>query len=634
MSSPFISKPRDTYPYARWRMLPLEAVALTEGFWAQRQEINRQVSLLHAYHMLEQAGNFHNLRLAAGLAEGQYRGRIFLDSDIYKWLEAVSYELHNYPNTELEKLADEAIDLIRAAQQSDGYLNSYYQVVEPDGRWSDLDFGHELYCAGHLFQAAVAHYRATHTTKLLEVATRFADLLCATFGPDKRPGAPGHPEVEMALVELYRLTAKPAYLDLAKFFVDQRGQGIMRGLGWAKAEYHQDRAPVRQAAEVEGHAVRAMYLNAGVTDLYLETGEQALLEALWRQWQNMVAGKLHLTGGLGARYEGESFGDSYELPADRCYCETCAAIGSIMWNWRMLLSTGDGRFADLIEQTLYNGFLSGLALDGKHFFYMNPLLSRGGYTRQPWYAVACCPPNVMRLLASLGQYLATRDDTGIQVHLYSPATLKTELASGRPVALTMQTGYPWQGQVKLTIQETDASTWQLRLRLPGWRPKVQVTLNEQPVEALTLETGYLVLERAWQPGDRVELVLAMEPYLVEAHPRVDAVRNSVALLRGPLVYCLEEIDQPGINLMDIELDETAPLEAIWREALLPEGVMVIQAKGCIVADDSWQGQLYRPLSSSGTLARKSVSLTAIPYYAWANRGANAMRVWLPRARSS
>ncbi|MBI1879878.1 MAG: glycoside hydrolase family 127 protein [Chloroflexi bacterium] len=615
-------------------MLAPDAVSLTGGFWSQWQDTNRRITLRHGYQMLEQAGNFDNLRVAAGLSEGQYRGRLFNDSDVYKWLEAVAYELHRDPEAELQKLADEAIDLVGAAQQSDGYLNSYYQLTKPEGRWTDLDFGHELYCAGHLFQAAVAYYRATHTTKLLDITTRFADLLCATFGPDKRPGAPGHPEVEMALVELYRATNQAAYLNLAKFFVDQRGKGVMRGLGWAKAEYHQDRMPVRQAAEVEGHAVRAMYLNVGVTDLYLETGEEALLAALEWQWHDMVGTKLHLTGGLGARYEGESFGDSYELPADRCYCETCAAIGSIMWNWRMLLVTGEARFADLIEQTLYNGFLSGLALDGQHFFYMNPLLSRGGYSRQPWYGVACCPPNIMRLLASLGHYVATRDAAGLQIHLYNSALIATELASGRPLVLALKTDYPWQGQAQVTLQETDGSTWSLRLRVPGWCSNLQVTLNGQLVERPTLEADYLLLERAWQPGDVVELALAMPPYLVEAHPRVDAIRDSLAIQRGPIVYCLEAIDQPNLNLLDLQLDETAPLEAVWREDLLPEGVMAVQATGYVVDSDEWPGHLYRPLNASRSQARQPVRLTAIPYYAWANRGANAMRVWLPRARTS
>ena len=628
-----VSLTRDMYfPYARWRMLPLEATVLTDGFWSQRQSINRRITLQHGYQMLEKAGNFHNFRVAAGLADGHYRGPVFLDSDVYKWLEAVAYELHVHPNVELQQQADEVIALIEAAQQSDGYLNTHYQVVEHGQRWIDLDFGHELYCAGHLFQAAVAHHRATRSTKLLAVATRFADLLCNTFGPDKRQGACGHPEVETALVDLYRVTHRSAYLDLAKFFIDQRGKGVMRGMNWMKAEYHQDRVPVRQASEIEGHAVRAMYLNMGVTDLYLETGEEALLAAMKRQWQDMVSGKLLLTGGVGSRYEGESFGAPYELPADRCYCETCAAIGSLMWNWRMLLATGEGRFADLMERQLYNGILSGLAFDGWNFFYMNPLLSQGDYGRQPWQIVACCPPNIMRLLASLTQYLATQDNAGVQIHLYNTATIRAEPSIGRPIALNMQTDYPWQGRVQIGIQGADGSTWQLRLRVPEWCSQVIATINGQPIDIPRVEAGYLVVERAWQLGDVISLQLPMEAMLVEAHPRVDAVRGSLAIQRGPVMYCLEGVDHPGLNLMDIRLDETAPLQADWREDILPGGLMVIQATGQVVESADWQQRLYRRFSDDGVL-RQSIPLIAVPYYAWANRGANAMRVWIPRIKT-
>jgi DUF1680 family protein len=430
----------------------------------------------------------------------------------------------------------------------------------------------------------------------------------------------------MALVELYRLTRKSSYLDLAKFFIDQRGKGVMRGMIWMKAEYHQDRVPVRQVEVVEGHAVRAMYLNAGVTDLYLETGEPALLSALNRQWRDMTGGKLFVTGGVGSRYEGEAFGDVYELPSDRCYCETCAAIGSVMWNWRMLLATGDGRYADLLEHTLYNGVLSGLALDGKHFFYMNPLLSRGGYERKPWYDCACCPPNLMRLLASLAQYFVTHDTTGWQVHLYNTSTVKL---SGQPVALSMQTDYPWQGQVKLTIDETDGSTWQLRLRNPDWCPAAAVAINGQMVEKPVSEAGYLVLERAWQPGDTVVLTLPMEPDLIEAHPRIDTVRDSLAIQRGPVVYCLEELDYPHTNLMDIRLDKTAPLNTVWREDIAAEGLMVIQASGYVLAPEEWHDHLYRRVSNRSELPHQPIPITAIPFFAWANRGPGAMRVWIP-----
>ena len=619
------------HPYARWQVLPLESVSLGSGFWYEWQNTNRKVTLAHGYRMLEEAGNLDNFRIAAGKKEGEFRGRLFNDSDVYKWLEAMGFELHVRPDAGLRRQADEVIDLVASAQQSDGYLNTFYQITEPYSYWNDLDFGHELYCAGHLFQAAVAYTRATQATKLLEVAARFADLLCATFGPGKRQGTSGHPEVEMALVELYRVTGKPEYLELSKFFVDQRGKRLMKGMGWMGAEYHQDRVPVRRASEVEGHAVRAMYLNAGVADLYLETGETALLESLERQWQDMATAKLFLTGGLGARYEGEAFGAPYELPSDQCYCETCAAIGSVMWNWRMLQVSGEGRFADLMERTLYNGVLSGLALDGDHFFYMNPLLSRGGYERQPWYEVACCPPNLMRTLASITQYFATRDEEGLQIHLYNTAAIRAELASGQTVKLRMDTDFPWSGRILITIDETDGSTWRMSLRVPEWSRTFGLALNGSPVENPALQDGYARLERAWKAGDTVELALPVEPFLVEANPRVDAVRGSVAVQRGPLVYCLEAADNPGLNLLDVHLDETAPLRSSWRDDLLAGGIMTVQAAGYVEDDGEWQGSLYRPLGSGSHASRRSVSLTAIPYYAWANRLVGAMRVWIPRA---
>ncbi|MCZ7546067.1 MAG: glycoside hydrolase family 127 protein [Anaerolineae bacterium] len=617
--------------HARWRTLPLTSVQLDGGFWADRQAVNRRSSLVHAYRMLKAAGNFHNLRVAAGRANGDYRGRNFLDSDVYKWLEAVAYELAKAPDATLRQMAEEAIDLIAAAQTPDGYLNTYVQIVTPDSRFSDLDHGHELYCAGHLFQAAVAYHRATGSPALLDVATRFADYIDGIFGPGKRPGTDGHPEVEMALVELYRETGEARYLKLAQFFVDERGKGKMRGLGWYGPEYHQDRVPVRQATEIEGHAVRALYLMAGVTDLYLETGEQALLDAANRLWRDMTGGKLHLTGGAGARYEGESFGAPYELPSDQCYCETCAAIASIQWNWRMLLATGEARFADLLEQTLYNGFLSGVAADGEHFFYINPLLSRGGYERAAWYEVACCPPNIMRTVASVEHYLATTDASGVQVHLYSPASVSATLESGERVALRLETQYPWQGHVALTIVETGAQPWTLRLRIPGWQEAASIRVNGQAANTAARAGTYALIVRAWQPGDRVELDLPMPPQLLEAHPQIDATRASAAIRRGPLVYCLEQRDQdPDVDIFSVQIDARAPLEAAWNPDLLG-GMMVVNACGHALDMNGWAGHLYRPLGAVEGLPRRPVQLRAVPYFAWANRGARAMRVWIPRA---
>ncbi|HEY9526845.1 MAG TPA: beta-L-arabinofuranosidase domain-containing protein, partial [Anaerolineales bacterium] len=337
-------------PHCSNQVLFNGAVKFTRGFWAERQAMNHSVSLKHGYAMLNKAGNFHNLKMAAGLKAGSYRGMNFADENVYKWLEALGWELGRSPDSELQGLANEVISLVAAAQQPDGYLNSYYQVVEPDQKWSDLDFGHELYCAGHLIQAAIAFKRAVGDERLLEIALRFVDHIENVFGPGKRQETCGHPEIEMALAELSRLMGENRFLHLSQFFVDQRGKMKMRGVGANGPAYHQDHAPVREAEGVTGHAVRQMYLTAAVADLYMESGEQALLEASQRLWNDMTGGKLYITGGVGSRYDGESFGETYELPPDQCYCETCAAIGNFFWNWRMSLITGDSRYADLMER--------------------------------------------------------------------------------------------------------------------------------------------------------------------------------------------------------------------------------------------------------------------------------------------
>jgi len=586
--------------------------------------------------MLNESGNFNNLKLAAGSGKGEYQTPVFMDSDVYKWLEAASYDLANVPDPELEHMVDQAIELIAAAQQEDGYLNSYYQVNKPDERWTDLDHDHELYCAGHLLEAAVAHHRATGKPTLLAVARRFADHIDSEFGPGKRQRAPGHPEIELALVELYRETRERRYLDLAAFFVDQRGSGTMRGYRLGPA-YQQDHVPVREATEVAGHAVRQLYLTAGVTDIYMETGEQALLDAMTRLWCDMTFTKMHITGGLGARFVGESFGQAYELPSDRCYCETCAAIASMMWNWRLLLATREARYAELLERSLYNGFLSSVSLDGRRYFYVNPLQSRGvdsmqgrGVVERPeWFGCACCPPNMMRQIALVGHYAATTDESGLQIHQYVSAKIEAELEAERQVVLRTETDYPWDGKVKLTIEETSGNEWKLALRVPGWCEGANLRVNGEAIEAAATSGTYATIERAWQAGDIVELDMVMQPRLTEPNPRVDAIRGSLAIERGPLVYCLEEVDQePGLNLLDVRIAPDASLRATRREDLLG-GVVVVEAQGAVVDVDAWRDELYRPAPMED-LPQREVVLRAVPYFAWANRGPGTMRVWIPR----
>ncbi len=617
------------------KTLDIRAVRFDGGLWARRQEVNREAALPHGLRMLETAGNLDNLRIAAGRKTGRFRGRPFMDSDVYKWLEAAAFEIARAPSDQLRASSETLIELVAAAQGDDGYLNSYYTIAEPGRRWTDLAHGHELYCAGHLIQAALAYRRATGDDRLLAIARRFVDCIHAVFGPGRRATTDGHAEIEMALVELYRETGERRHLDLAAFFLDQRGHGRIGQNRYDSPAAFQARVPLREATTVEGHAVRALYLATGAADLYLETGENPLLETLTRQWQDMIESKLYVTGGVGARHLAESFGLPYELPSDLAYGETCGGIASIMWSWRMLLATGDARYADLIERTLYNAVLAGVSLSGEQYFYVNPLASngeaehlhRGGCRRKAWHFVACCPPNVMRLLASLGHYVGTGDASGLQIHQYAAAHVVAP-----DVALRMETAYPWDGRVRLTLEETSAGPWTLALRVPGWCTGASMRVNGRETAGHATPSGYLRLERAWARGDVVELDLPMPARCVVAHPWIESTRGCVAIERGPLVYCLEQADHPGTRIADLEIDAAAPLQSAWEPDTL-DGVTVIRASGWEVDTSAWRHRLYRPLGSAPPAPRRPVTLHAIPYHAWANRESGAMRVWIPRAEN-
>jgi DUF1680 family protein len=609
---------------------PIDArgVTIGSGFWADRRRLNREQTIPHGFEQLRQAGNLGNLRLAAG-ADGRYHtiGRAigldfpFLDTDVYKWLEAAAWELGRAPDPTLAAAADEAIGLIQRAQRPDGYLNSFVQVVAPGREYKDLAWGHELYCVGHLIQAAVAWQRAVGDSRLLDVAVRATDSIDRALGSDGREGVDGHPEIEMALVELYRATADRRYLELAARMIHGRGRGIL-GPGRFGPAYWQDHEPVATAESVAGHAVRQLYLDAGAVDVATELGDERLLAAVMRRWREMIATRTYLTGGVGSHHLDEAFGDPYELPPDRAYAETCGAIASVMLAWRLLLATGDPACADVIERTIYNGVLSGVSLQGTTFFYDNPLQRRtiraaaapGHGERASWFPCACCPPNLMRMLASWNQYLVTSDQDGICVQQYANAEIVADTPAG-PVRLSMATDYPWDGRVRVEVLEAPDSAWSLSLRVPAWSRASTIRSGDAAPTPIPAGRYWASGPRAWQPGDAVVLDLDMTPRVTVPDPRVDAVRGCVALERGPLVYCIETADLPaGVALEEVRVDrdvQPAPVErADLASPLVGLTVPAVQA--------SFDGQDER-----------SIEVGAIPYFAWANRSVQAMRVWIP-----
>ena len=509
--------------HVRLRPIDGRGVVIRDGLLADRQRVNREVTLLRGAEELERAGTLDNLRIAAGRASGERRGMVFSDSDVYKWLEAIAWELGREPSAELERFARETTELVAAAQEPDGYLNTWCQVVDPAWRWTDLEMGHELYCAGHLLQAGVAFARTTGDTTLLSVARRFADLIDQVFSPGTetayRRASRGRARARRAVPADRRARATCGWRTRSS-----RAAGTACSPAAASSlDYYQDAEPVRDARSIVGHAVRALYLAAGVTDIYAETGDEALLESMLRQWDDLTAAKTYLTGGVGSRHHGEAIGDPYELPPDRAYCETCAAIASIMWNWRMLLVTGESRFADLLERTLYNGFLSGLSLDGESFFYSNPLQSRNGERRHRWNPVACCPPNVMRLLASLHHYLATVTETGVQLHQYATSTIRTVVPGAGPVELTVETSYPWSGSVTVEVVSSTDAEWTLSLRIPAWARARDRRRRAGRAGRVRDADAALARRRPRRPGDRR---LAEAHRAESAHRRRSRVRRA------------------------------------------------------------------------------------------------------------
>ena len=574
---------------------------ISGGLWADRRKINREVSVPKAWDRLHEAGNFHNLELAAGIAHGEYVNDLpFLDSDVYKWLEAIGWtladpELNEANAARIQQFLDSSVKLLEQVQEQDGYLDSHFQVRFPGERFVQLQWGHELYCAGHLIQAAIALQRTVDDSRLLVIARGFADLIVASFGSEngKIDGIDGHPEIETALVELFRETGEQSYLDLAQHFIDRRGYGLL-GPDRFGLQYWQDHAPIREAQSAEGHSVRQLYLLAGVADLYVEAGDESLRTAAERLWHEMVATKTYLTGGVGAHHLDEAFGDPYELPNERSYCETCAAIASTMFSWRMLMITGEARYADLIERTLYNGLLGGLSLDGQKYIYANPLQVREGhvaggndhdYTRTPWFHCACCPPNVMRTLASLEHYVLLSNDDEVRIHQYIPGTYGVAVAGGE-ANLRVETEYPWKGQIRIVVESAPEREFSLATRIPHWAVATSLLVNgdDVPIEA---EDGWSRVSRAWQAGDELTLELPLEVRFTRADPRVDADRGCVALERGPLVYCLEEVDNAGQRLDDVIIDTDAAVSVGSDPALPGMATIAVQGVNRPRPEDSW-----------------------------------------------
>ena len=621
-------------PGALLRPVAVSAVAITGGLLAERRETNRTVSLRTQFEQIERTHRIDNFRRAAGKIDTDYVGVYFNDSDVYKWLEAAAWSLASTPDPELDALLDRVITEIGDSQRPDGYLNSYFAVDRADERWTNPDL-HETYCAGHMFQAAVAHYRATGKTSLLDIARRFADHIADRFGPEdegKRFWIDGHEEVELALIELARATGETRYIDQAKYFIDARGhQRLPKPYGSRPKSYHQDHEPIRDTSEVVGHAVRQLYYTIGATDLTLERPEAALDGALGRLWESATERKMYVTGGFGARWEGEAFGDDYELPNESAYAETCAAIAGAMWGWRLFLRTGESRYLDVLERSLFNNVLAGLSEHGDHYFYQNPLEDDGDHRRSEWFGTACCPPNVARTLASLPGYLYATDDAGgVYVTLYAENDAGIERPGADPIRISQRTSYPWDGAVTLRL-DTPGS-FALHLRIPRWVSQApSIRVNGQDVAVTATPAAFATIEREWRAGDTVELTLPMPVRRIAANPNVTEDGGRVALERGPLVYCVESVDNGGRDVRMAILDPDGEIGDRWRPDLLG-GVMTLSVPARFAGQEwTWSGSLYQATDDLAAQPDEQVSLTAVPYYAWANREAGPMTVWLRTA---
>ncbi len=631
----FIDNNKSGYPITP---VSFTNVKLTDTFWSRRIETNRTVTIPFGFEKCENEGRIRNFARAGGLLEGEYEGKMpFDDTDVYKIIEGASYSLAVYHDSELEQYIDGLIEKIAAAQEDDGYLCTWKTLnpdttpawwVEPGPRWHNLGASHELYNSGHMYEAAVAHYLATDKKNFLNVALKNADLITKTFGPGKKLEVPGHQIIETGLIKLYLVTKNKEYLDMAKFFLDQRGNAEGHEL---YGSYSQDHKPVKQQDEAVGHAVRAVYMYSGMADIAGIMNDSSYLKAVDKIWENVVSKKLYITGGIGARHDRESFGDNYELPNLTSYNETCAAIGNIYWNHRMFLLHGEAKYIDVLERTLYNGMISGVSLKGNSFFYPNCLESDGKYefnmgslTRKPWFDCSCCPTNVIRFIPSVPNYIYAHRGDSLYVNLFVTSEANVEMRNVR-LNIYQETEYPWDGKVKIIINPEKDEIFTVNIRIPGWalkklvpgdlyrylktnNEKITLKVNDEVLD-FNMNRGFTSITRRWSKGDIIELYLPMPVRRVLAHDRVKSNRNKVALIRGPIVYCAEWADN-GISVLDMVIPDNAEIKAEYREDLL-DGVVVVKGN---VSDKK---------------GRKA-ELVAIPYYAWSHRGPGEMAVWLLR----
>ncbi|MRN52573.1 glycoside hydrolase family 127 protein [Paenibacillus monticola] len=642
----------------------MSKVTIKDEFWGRYIQLVQDVVIPYQYEALhdrvpeaEPSHAIANFEIAAGRKKGEFHGFVFQDSDVAKWLEAVGYSLTIKRDAVLERQADEVIDLIGEAQQADGYLNTYFTIKEPGKRWTNLNDCHELYCAGHFIEAAVSYYEATGKRKLLDIMCRMVDHINSVFGPEagKLRGYDGHQEIELALVKLYRLTGDEKYLLLSSFFIDQRGQQphfleqewetrgrINHWVGKTDTldlKYNQAHLPVREQSVAIGHSVRAVYMYTAMADLAALTGDEALRKACVRLWNNLADKQMYITGGIGSTHAGEAFTFDYDLPNDTAYAETCASIGLIFFAQRMLRLSPDAQYADVMERALYNNVLGSMAQDGKHYFYVNPLevwpqacncnpdKQHVKSERQGWFGCACCPPNVARLLTSLNQYIYTTHGDTLYTNLYIGSELNTKLGDTQ-VAIHQQSNYPWEGTVTMQVNPAAAAEFGIALRIPSWSQGMEIRVNGELLNmAMDVEQGYRIIRRVWAAGDVIEVQVPMEAHRVYAHPLLQADAHKTAIQRGPLVYCLEGTDN-GQSLSPISISEAGAFTEAFDKTLLG-GAVVVESSGFCVEQESWNGGLY----GRDKAMVQPVTLKAIPYYLWGNRGSGEMKVWIPEGKA-